>query len=202
MEFGTTIGLGMTTGHYHRGFHATGTLTLFSALALKKFPCCYASHRAMDGLLALRANLACDAESIDRVVCKMPPGGMQVLTYPRPTTGLEAKFSLQYCLAAGVLDGKYALWTFTDAAVRRQEIESLYERIDVTEDPACRGNDPQFEKRSSGSRGLVEVEVRLRDGRSDRIRVEPGTRFARLRALMERSARQIHRLRPPVATSL
>lgn len=278
VEVGAKIGLGMTTGHYHRGFHATGTLTLFSALAalsklhrldeaeirqaigiaasmasglrrnfgtmtkplhsglaarsavtawqlaasgftaapdvlearagffstygvpesdpgvtvnglgrpfvivdpglaLKKFPCCYASHRAMDGLLALRAKLACDAESIDRVVCKMPPGGMQVLTYARPTTGLEAKFSLQFCLAAGVLDGKYALWTFTDAAVRRQEIESLYERIDVTEDPACRGNDPQFEKRSSGSRGLVEVEVRLRDGRCDRIRVEraPGS---------------------------
>jgi len=146
-------------------------------LALKKFPCCYATHRAMDGLLGLRAKLVFDAASIDRVVCRMPPGGMQVLTYPRPATGLEAKFSLQYCLAAGVLDGKYALWTFTDAAVRRPEIGSLYARIDVIEDPACRGDDPQFEHRSSGSRGLVEVEVRLRDGRCDRIRVEraPGS---------------------------
>ncbi len=278
VEVGAKIGLGMTTGHYHRGFHATGTLTVFSALAalaklhrleipeirqafgiaasmtsglrrnfgtmtkplhsglaarsavtawqlaasgftaapdvleapagffstygvpesntnvtvsglgrpfvivdpglaLKKFPCCYATHRAMDGLLALRAKLACDVQSIARVICKMPPGGMQVLTYARPVTGLEGKFSLQYCLAAGLLDGKYSLWTFTDAAVRRPEIESLYERIDVSEDAACRGNDPQFEKRSSGSRGLVEVEVRLRDGRSDRIRVEraPGS---------------------------
>jgi 2-methylcitrate dehydratase PrpD len=278
VEVGAKIGLGITTGHYHRGFHATGTLTLFSAiaalaklhrleipeirlavgiaasmasglrrnfgtmtkplhsglaarsavtawrlatsgftaapdvleapagffstygvpesdtnitvnglgrpfvivdpgLALKKFPCCYATHRAMDGLLALRAKLACNAGSIDRVVCKMPPGGMQVLTYARPATGLEAKFSLQYCLAAGVLDGKYSLWTFTDAAVRRPEIASLYERIDVTEDPACRGSDPHFEKRSSGSRGLVEVEVRLRDGRSERTQVEraPGS---------------------------
>ena len=278
VEVGAKLGLGMTTGHYHRGFHATGTLTVFSALAalaklhrlgipeirqafgiaasmasglrcnfgtmtkplhsglaarsaltawqlatsgftaapdvleaaagffstygvpesdasvtvnglgrpfaivdpglaLKKFPCCYATHRAMDGLLALRAKLACDAESMDRIICKMPPGGMQVLTYARPTTGLEAKFSLQYCLAAGALDGNFTLWTFTDPAVRRKEIESLYERIDVTEDPACRGNDTQFERRSSGSRGLVEVEVRLRDGRSERIRVEraPGS---------------------------
>ncbi len=278
VEVGGKLGLGMTGGHYRRGFHATGTLGMFAALAallklhrldvlatqqafgiaasmasgvrrnfgtmtkplhtglaarnaltavrlatsgfsaapdaleapagffaaygvaesdadvaannlgypyvivdpglaLKKFPCCYATHRAMDGLLALRAALGFDAASIDKVVCRMPPGGMQVLTYPRPTTGLEAKFSLQYCLAAGVLDGKYALWTFTDAAVRRPEIAALYEHIDVIEDAACRGDDPQFEHRSSGSRGLVEVEVRLRDGRSDRTRVEraPGS---------------------------
>ena len=32
-------------------------------LALKKFPCCYASHRAIDGLLALRAKHACDAHA-------------------------------------------------------------------------------------------------------------------------------------------
>lgn len=278
VEVGGKIGLGMTTGHYHRGFHATGTLALFSALAalvklhqldvpaarqalgiaasmasglrrnfgtmtkplhsglaarnaltalrlvasgftaapdvleapagffaaygvtesdagvtvkglgrpfvimdpglaLKKFPCCYASHRAMDGLLALREKHAFDAVTVDEVICKMPPGGMQVLTYPRPVTGLEAKFSLHYPLAAGVLDGKYGLWTFSDAAVRREEIEAIYGRIHAAEDPACRGDDPQFDKRSSGSRGFVEIEVRLRGGRSDRIRVDqaPGS---------------------------
>src|SRR6185436_778200 len=33
VEVGGKIGLGITTGHYQRGFHATGTLALFSALA-------------------------------------------------------------------------------------------------------------------------------------------------------------------------
>ena len=278
VEVGGKIGLGMTVGHYHRGYHATGSLALFSALAallklhradvetsrqafgiaasmasglrrnfgtmtkplhtgiaarsavtawrlatfgftaapdileaksglyatlgvsdssadvtaerlgrpfvivdpglaLKKFPCCYASHRAMDGLLALRESLGFDAASIERVTCKMPPGGMQVLTYPRPLTGLEGKFSLQYPLAAGVLDGRYSLGSFTDEAVRRPQIEALYGRIDAHEDAACRGDDPEFEKRSSGSRGFVTVEVRLRDGRTKAIRVDkaPGS---------------------------
>jgi 2-methylcitrate dehydratase PrpD len=278
VEVGGKIGIGMTNGHYQRGFHATGTLALFSALAalaklqrldpavtqqafgiaasmasgvrrnfgtmtkplhtgiaarsaltavrlaaagftaapdvleakagffstygvaesnadiahkdlgapfivadpglaLKKFPCCYASHRAIDGLLTLRARLAFDAAAVDRVICRMPPGGMHVLTYPRPTTGLEGKFSLHYPLAAAVLDGGCALWTFTDEAVRRAAIEPLYARIDAAEDPACRGDDPLFETRSSGSKGFVEVEVRLKDGRADRIRVDraPGS---------------------------
>jgi 2-methylcitrate dehydratase PrpD len=278
VEVGGKIGLGMTVGHYHRGYHATGSLAVFSALAallklhhtgvatsqqafgiaasmasglrrnfgtmtkplhtgiaarsaltawhlatcgftaapdileakaglystlgvsessaevtaerlgqpfvivdpglaLKKFPCCYASHRAMDGLIALRESLRFDAASIERVTCRMPPGGMQVLTYPRPRTGLEGKFSLQYPLAAGVLDGCYSLGTFTDEAVRRPEIEALYDRIDAYEDGACRGDDPEFEKRSSGSRGFVTVEVRLRDGRTKAIHIDkaPGS---------------------------
>ncbi len=114
---------------------------------------------------------------IDQIVCRMPPGGMHVLTYPRPATGLEGKFSLDYPLAAAALDGKCVLATFTDEAARRPAIAALYKRIDAREDPSCRGDDPLFETRSSGSKGFVEVEVRLTDGRSDRIRMDkpPGS---------------------------
>jgi len=273
VEVGGKIGVGMTNDHYKRGFHATGTLALFSAvaalaklnrldtatteqafgiaasmasglrrnfgtmtkplhsglaarsaltavrlakcgftaardileaktgffstygvaesdpevtvrglgkpfvvsdpgIAIKKFPCCYATHRAMDGVLTLREKLGFDASSVEKVVCRMPPGGMSVLTYPRPVTGLEGKFSLQYCIAAAVLDGKFSLRSFGDEAVRRKDIASLYEKIDAVEHESSRGNDPQFEKRSSGSRGFVQVEVKLRDGRSDSIRID------------------------------
>jgi 2-methylcitrate dehydratase PrpD len=33
VEVGGKIGLAITVGHYHRGFHGTGTLAIFSALA-------------------------------------------------------------------------------------------------------------------------------------------------------------------------
>jgi 2-methylcitrate dehydratase PrpD len=146
-------------------------------IAVKKFPCCYATHRPIDGVLTLRERLGFDAASIDKVICRMPPGGMHVLIYPRPVTGLEGKFSLPYSIAAAVLDGKFSLWSFSDEAVRRAEIAALYERIDAHETDTSRGNDPQFESRSSGSRGFVEVEVLLKDGRRDQIRVDvpPGS---------------------------
>ena len=146
-------------------------------IAVKKFPCCYATHRTIDGVLTLRERLGFDAGTIDKVICRMPPGGMHVLIYPRPVTGLEGKFSLPYSAAAAVLDGKFTLWSFSDEAVRRPEIAALYERIDTHETPACRGDDPQFDKRSSGSRGFVEVEVLLKDGSRDQIRIDvpPGS---------------------------
>jgi 2-methylcitrate dehydratase PrpD len=140
-------------------------------LALKQFPCCYASHRGMDGVLQLRQRLGFTAANLARLDCRMPPGGMRVLIYPQPKTGLEGKFSLQYGLAAGVLDGQYTLWSFTDEAVNRTPIRDLLERICVREDPRCAGDDPLLETRSSGSRGFVEVEAMLSDGRHETIRV-------------------------------
>lgn len=273
IEAGGKIGLGITVGHYHRGFHGTGTLGIFSALAalaklhrldvtttrialgiaasmasglqrnfgtmtkplhtgwaargalaaarlascgftaapdvleakagffaaygvaeseagvtaanlgkpwalldpgiaLKKFPCCYASHRGMDGVLELKRRHRFAAEEVARLTCRMPPGGMRVLTYPRPTTGLESKFSLEYALAAGVLDGTYTLRTFSDEAVQRPAIVSLLERITATEDARCRGDDPLFETRSPGSRGFVEVELSLKNGVRDTVRID------------------------------
>jgi 2-methylcitrate dehydratase PrpD len=140
-------------------------------LALKQFPCCYASHRGMDGVLQLRQRLGFTAANLARLECRMPPGGMRVLIYPQPKTGLEGKFSLQYGLAAGVLDGQYTLWSFTDEAVNRTPIRDLLERVYVTEDPRCAGDDPLLEARSSGSRGFVEVEATLSDGRYETVRV-------------------------------
>jgi 2-methylcitrate dehydratase PrpD len=141
-------------------------------LALKRFPCCYASHRGMDGVLQLRQNLGLSADNLDRLECRMPPGGMRVLTYAQPKTGLEGKFSLQYALAAGILDGRYSLWSFTDEAVNRPQIEALLKRIWAGEDPRCAGRDPLLETRSSGSRGFVEVEAVHTDGRRETVHVD------------------------------
>ncbi len=141
-------------------------------LALKRFPCCYASHRGMDGVLNLTQRLGLNAQNLERLECRMPPGGMRVLIYPRPTTGLEGKFSLQYALAAGVLDGEYTLWSFSDEAVNRPQVRDLLARICVGEDPRCAGSDPLLETRSSGSRGFVEVEAVRKDGQRAIVRVD------------------------------
>jgi 2-methylcitrate dehydratase PrpD len=141
-------------------------------LALKRFPCCYASHRGMDGVLQLRQRLGLNAENLQHLDCRMPPGGMRVLIYPQPKTGLEGKFSLQYALAAGILDGEYSLWSFTDEAINRPQIHNLLARLAVSEDPRCAGNDTLLETRSSGSRGYVEVEAVRTDGHRETVRVD------------------------------
>ena len=140
-------------------------------IALKQFPCCYATHRGMDGVLALKARHGFAATDVVRLEVRMPEGGMEVLTFPAPNTGLEGKFSMEYTAAAGAIDGRYGISTFTDAAVRRPEVRDLLKRVRAYETPECRGDDPLFDTRSSGSRGFVEVDVELKNGTKDRIRV-------------------------------
>lgn len=96
---------------------------------------------------------------------------MKVVIYPRPTTGLEGKFSLQYVLAAGILDGKYSMWTFTDEAVRRPAIHAFYPKILAHEVDTIGADDPLLKTRAAGDRGFAEVEVSTMDGRRETIQV-------------------------------
>ncbi|RPI42845.1 MAG: hypothetical protein EHM59_16855, partial [Betaproteobacteria bacterium] len=141
-------------------------------IGLKKFPCYNGSQRGMDGVLQLRSRMGFTAETLAHLECRMPPGGMKVVIYPNPKTGLEGKFSLQYSLAAGVLDGNYSLWSFTDEAVNRPAIRELLKKIVAREDEACGANDPQLQNKASGARGFVVVEARTSDGRTETVRVD------------------------------
>ena len=140
--------------------------------ALKKFPSCYAGHRPMDGLLTLKRELDLSASNLERITCRVPPGSLRPMRYPDPKTGLEAKFSVPYALAAGVLDGRYSLWSFTDEAVARSAIKPLLAKVDALEDERCLGPGANQSQRSWGSRGFVEVEASTTAGKRSTVQVE------------------------------
>jgi 2-methylcitrate dehydratase PrpD len=130
-----------------------------AGLSVKKYPCCFATHRAADAVLELRAeNGLTDPEQVEAVLVTVPVGGVSPLIYDRPATGLEAKFSMQYVLAAALLDGRVGLDAFEDDAVRRPEAKALLPRVTVHEEPAIAGGVNPIEE------GHVDVELRLRGG--------------------------------------
>jgi 2-methylcitrate dehydratase PrpD len=146
-------------------------------LSLKRYACCYASHRPMEGVLALRSELGLTPDNLAGLRCLLAPGSTRALIYSRPVTGLEAKFSLEYALAAGVLDGAYSLWSFTDEAVARPAVQDLLPRISTAEDPRCAIGDPHAATRGPSRRGYVEVHAETRDGRRAVRRIDklPGS---------------------------
>lgn len=146
-------------------------------MSLKRYACCYASHRPMQGLLELRDRLGLDADTVDQVVCTLAPGSLRALIHPRPRNGLEGKFSLEYALAAGVADGRYTLWSFTDEAVQRPQVQALLPRMQVGEDARCAQGDPNAGHVGPSRRGFVLLSARTRDGRSAEVRIDklPGS---------------------------
>ena len=144
-------------------------------LALKKYPCCYALHRPIDAITALRGELGLTADNTESVLCRVAPGALRPLPYDRPKTGLEGKFSMEYTLAAGVLDGVFDLAAYGDAGVARPGIAGLLPRMEKREDPVCFGDDPDPSVRSAGTIGYVEVTARRRDGAEATVRVDKPT---------------------------
>jgi len=131
-----------------------------SGLDVKQYPMCYATHRAIDAMLALREAHSVGIDDVERVDVQGSPGAFVPLVHPRPGTGLEGKFSLPYAMAAALADGEVRLVSFTDEAVRRPHIQHFFDRVHWHEDQGV-----------VASRA-AEVQLLLRDGRRIARRVE------------------------------
>jgi 2-methylcitrate dehydratase PrpD len=108
-------------------------------LAIKLFPCCYALQRPIAAMRLLLEDEPLPCERVDRVVVRTPRSAVQPLPHHRPSTGLEGKFSLEYAIAATLLDGYPGFESFSDAAVNRPAARELIERVEVVTDPGGDG---------------------------------------------------------------
>lgn len=134
-----------------------------SGIGVKLYPCCYALHRALDAVLELRERHEISADQVSRIDVEVSRGGLRPLRKEPPVTGLEGKFSLEYCLAAALVDGRLSLATFTDEAVRRPELLELMAAVSATE------SDEPSEVPISG---YADVRISLVDGSERRFRVD------------------------------
>jgi hydrogenase/urease accessory protein HupE len=96
---------------------------------VKRWPCCYSSHRTIGGLFNLIGQHRLRAEEINEVAIGFLPGGDVALVSRDPHTALEGKFSVEYAVAAALLDGRLVLETFTDGMVRRLEARELIRKV-------------------------------------------------------------------------
>jgi 2-methylcitrate dehydratase PrpD len=105
-----------------------------SGFEIKKYPLCYATHRAIDGVLDLRAEHRLTLDQIARAEIVTNHRAMVPLIYPHPQTGLEGKFSMHYAVAAALLDAHVGLSSFEDAAVLRPQIQQFFSRVEAREE--------------------------------------------------------------------
>jgi 2-methylcitrate dehydratase PrpD len=120
-------------------------------LAIKLFPCCYALQRPIAAVTELGS---LPVERIRAIRVKTPASSLAPLIHRSPRTGLEGKFSLEYGIAAALLDGRPSLRSFEDEAVGRPEATRLSEAIEVV---STDGGDHLLA-------GEIKIEVSLVDG--------------------------------------
>jgi 2-methylcitrate dehydratase PrpD len=132
-----------------------GVAAVPGGLAIKLFPCCYALQRPISAALELGA---VPAERVRGVRVRTPACSLTPLIHHRPRTGLEGKFSLEYGLAAALIDGRPGIESFNAEAVGRAEAVRLIEAVEIETSPDDGGDHLLA--------GEVELEVSLEDGTS------------------------------------
>ena len=103
-------------------------------LSVKKYPLCFGTHRALDGILDLRKESLLDPARVARIVVCTSPVNTKILRNHLPQTALEAKFSMEFAMACALVAGRAGLTELADDFVRRSEVQSLMQRVRVTAD--------------------------------------------------------------------
>jgi len=134
-----------------------------TGIGLKAYPCCAATHPAIDATRALREKFSgTSAEDIEAMRVGASRFAMQPLIYDIPTTGLEGKFSMRYCIASAMIDGAVKIGTFEPDQIMRPEIMRLMNKITVEIDPLV-ADDHEF---------AAIVDLKLKSGREESIRID------------------------------
>ncbi|HZT77680.1 MAG TPA: MmgE/PrpD family protein [Vicinamibacterales bacterium] len=131
---------------------------LDTGITVKLYPSCAATHPSLDAMLDLCRAHGVRAEDVATVTVGVDPITPTVLLYDAPANALEAKFSMPFCIAAAIVDGRVGLDTFDDRRVADPEIATLRGRVRMTIDPTLDASAPPLTQ--------ARVTVQLTDGRT------------------------------------
>ncbi len=130
----------------------------------KLYPCCYSTHSPIEAVLNMvRDHGPFNPDDIARVDTWTALPRLAHTDRAQPQTGLEAKFSVQYCVARALLGGRVLLQDFDGAALREPAVQRLLARVH-----AAPHREGQFQP---GQGFAAEVKITFVDGRELASRV-------------------------------
>ncbi|MFY9634163.1 MAG: MmgE/PrpD family protein [Cellulosimicrobium cellulans] len=148
---------------------------------LKRYPACYGTHRGIDAVLGLRAEVAGRTAQAIRATVH-PRGTRPLVAYP-PKDATAAKFSLEYALATALVRGEVRFSDFTEDAFADGAVRAVMARVTVAESAIPPLGEAGF------TSGYAVVDVELEDGEtlSRRIDITRGDARNRLSGVEVRS---------------
>lgn len=130
-------------------------------LTLKCYPSCTHTHTGIYAALELKRKHTICADEIESVECGVTPVVADVLQWHDPRNEIEAKFSMEFCVASALIEGKLDMDTFTEEKLASPEIRGLMRRIKMNISPelARLGYNPEV-----APSGCI-LTIRLKKGR-------------------------------------
>jgi len=126
-------------------------------ISLKPYPSGSLTHPAMTELARLIEVNKIEAAQVERVDVGANHNMTTTLLHHRPQTGLESKFSMEFCIAILILKRRAGLSEFSDKVVQRLDAQEMIRRVNFYVDP---------EAESAGYDKMASfLKIRLKDGR-------------------------------------
>src|SRR5467141_695812 len=135
-------------------------------ISLKPYPSGSLTHPAMTELARLIQANNIEAAQTERVDVGANHNMTTTLLHHQPKTGLEAKFSMEFCIAILLLEHKAGLREFSDKVVQRADVQEMIRRVNFYVDPEAES--AGFDKMTS------LLKIHLKDGRVIAGRAEFG----------------------------
>ena len=126
-------------------------------VSLKPFPSGSLTHPAMTELMRLIKENNIEAPQVARVDVGANRYMTTTLLHHHPKTGLEAKFSMEFCIAILLLERKAGLREFTDDVVNRPDVQAMIHTVNFYVDPVA--DDAGYNKMTS------LLKIHLKNGR-------------------------------------
>jgi 2-methylcitrate dehydratase PrpD len=126
-------------------------------VSLKPYPSGSLAHPAMTEMVRLISANNIQASQVEKVDVGANHNMTTTLLHHQPKTGLEAKFSMEFCIAILLLERKAGLGEFTDAVVRRADVQGMIHKINFYVDPEA--ENAGFDKMTS------ILKIHLKDGK-------------------------------------
>ncbi|MES3004143.1 MAG: MmgE/PrpD family protein [Pseudomonadota bacterium] len=97
----------------------------------KKYPNCFATHRALDGMLTLLDEHPIDPKDAKHIAVTISRRNKSTLRFDAPEDGLQAKFSMHHAMAAALIARRCGLQELEDSFVQRADVRETMRLVDV-----------------------------------------------------------------------
>lgn len=128
---------------------------------VKAYPCCASTHRSIDAVLSLQREYGFGADEVLGVETRVSEVALRNLMYTAPENEMQARFSMNHCLALVIANAAVRIEDFSLAALARPELRRLWPRVTMTLDPELPGS-----MAAEPGRERQTATVRLSDGRT------------------------------------
>src|SRR5215210_5952636 len=103
-------------------------------ISIKPHPSGSLTHPGMTEMRRLLREHGIKAGDVERVRVGTNHNMPNALIHHRPDDELQAKFSMEFCIAILLLEGRAGLAEFTDKTVHREDVRALIEKVDFVVD--------------------------------------------------------------------